>query len=129
MISAAPNPETVILGEWKELAWEYEISEHPIVDSTLGIVNLSSDNEECTIFHKAEKWQFLPNGQLKLFSSSLNETVNWSIKGRGNILQLKHKNGTTESYNLTNLDATNMILNFESDVHARGIAKLTFEKL
>lgn len=131
MISAAPSPESVIVGEWKELAWEYEK-----VNKTNDSVIVKSITDEMRkelaqdlIIHEAETWVFMNNRKLKLVSSDgLEKIVNWRIKGRGNILQIKHDELTVENYNLTQLDDDSMVLNIELDVQARGIAKLTFEK-
>lgn len=131
MITTTNNPENIIVGEWKELAWEYEKVDK--VDSS-GF-DFTSDNikeavAQHLVIHQAEVWTFLPNGRLKLQSNGEEKVVTWRIKGRGNILQLKHdNNNTVENYNLTLLDNNSLVLNFEADIQARGIAKLTFEKI
>ncbi|CAN5471234.1 hypothetical protein BH23BAC1_BH23BAC1_20550 [soil metagenome] len=131
LINISPSPEILILGEWKELTWEYEK------------VNKTGDNivyknipdevkksiEENLVIHEAETWEFLPRGKLRLSGDNIDKTVDWRIKGRGDILQLKYEDGLTEDYILTQLNDEVMYLNFETDVQARGIAKLTFEKI
>ena len=80
------------------------------------------------LIHEAETWKFLSNGKLVLKAGENERLVDWKIKGRGNILQLKYDDNVVENYNLTELDNNTMILNFDSEIQARGIAKLTFEK-
>ncbi|MFN3918078.1 MAG: hypothetical protein ACK4K0_10085 [Flavobacteriales bacterium] len=131
LINLSSSPETQILGEWNELTWEYERVNLTGADS-LDRKAITEDVKELIgqdlVIHQAEKWVFLPNGRLKLISENEEKTIRWRLKGRGHILQLKYSNDTVENYSLTELDKKRMVLNFESDVHARGIAKLTFEK-
>lgn len=132
MITTSENPENKILGEWKELEWEYEKVDK--LEKKNIINEFSSDNireaiSEHLVFHQAETWVFLPNGRLKLQGPQSETIVSWRIKGRGNILQLKHENSIVENYNLTQLDNNKLVINFEADIQARGIAKLTFEKI
>ncbi len=133
MISMAPSPESVILGDWNELAWEYErvnkSDEYDIPKNKIITNDIKSMIGKHLVIHEAETWTFLPNGRLRLSGNGTEKTVNWRIKGRGNILQLKHADNIIENYNLTALNEDSMVLNFESDIQARGIAKLTFQKI
>ncbi|WP_333695690.1 hypothetical protein [Flavobacterium sp.] len=126
---SSQSPEKTIVGNWSELSWEYER------------VNLNESNQtkeispevkkiigQHLLIHEAEVWQFLPNGKLILKAGTEERIVDWKIKGRGHILQLKYENNIIENYNLTELGAHKMVLNFDSEIQARGIAKLTFEK-
>jgi hypothetical protein len=128
LISLSQSPEKKIVGQWKELSWEYERvnklgnSSKEITDDVKKIIG------QHLLIHEAETWQFLPNGKLLLQAGENEKLVSWKIKGRGNILQLKYDNQVIENYNLTELDNNTMILNFDSEIQARGIAKLTFEK-
>lgn len=129
LMSFSQSPEKRIVGQWNEKSWEYER------------VNLIGDtnNKEITddvkkiigqhlLIHEAEIWQFLPNGKLILKAGESERLVDWKIKGRGHILQLKYDDNVVENYNLTELNKNRMVLNFDSEIQARGIAKLTFEK-
>ncbi|GGD32406.1 hypothetical protein [Flavobacterium orientale] len=128
-ISLSQSPEKKIVGQWNELSWEYE---------RVDMVN-DTNNKEITddvkkiigqhlLIHEAETWKFLSNGKLVLKAGENERLVDWKIKGRGHILQLKYDNDVVENYNLTELNNNVMVLNFDSEIQARGIAKLTFEK-
>lgn len=128
LIRSAPNPEQAILGEWKESGWYYErVSSVKDKRSQQAAGNLGQE----VISHKAEIWSFKPNGQLLLSKANKlgYEVVSWSIKGRGNILELKYNDGRREHYDLTALAADSMTLNFELDTQIKGLAKLTFDRL
>ena len=130
-LRTAVNPEKTIVGEWKEMDWEYEKTDKFLGSS--GIGKSISDLEKAEIakdlvIHQAETWTFEPNGNLKLKNEKNAKSVKWVLKGRGHILQLKYDKGTTENYFLTHLDDHRMVLNLELDNQARGIAKLVFTK-
>jgi hypothetical protein len=129
LMSFSQSPEKKIVGLWSEKSWEYErvnkvgdTNSKEITDDVKKIIG------QHLLIHEAETWQFLPNGKLLLKSGSTERLVDWKIKGRGHILQLKYDDNIVENYNLTELDNNTMILNFDSEIQARGIAKLTFEK-
>ena len=132
LISMSNNPENTIRGEWEELIWEYEkvdINEKSNL-SFNSISNYVKDKiGENLIIHKAEQWKFLPNGKLILKGKEASKEVFWCMKGRGNILEIKYDNQNVEYYNVTELGNDKMILNFDTDVHTRGIARLTFKKI
>lgn len=133
VIQAAPSPEKEIVGSWKELTWEYERFDGFQKDTDFPITESDYLKEvigQELMIHQSETWHFLPDGYLILKSNTADDkVVKWRLKGRGHILQLKYKNNHTENINLTKLSNDQMVLNFESEVQARGIAKLTFEKI
>lgn len=132
LISMSNNPENIIEGQWKELAWEYEkVDKNDTVKSDFHNVSdyVKDVVGENLIIHKAESWTFKPNGKLILKGSNYSKEVNWTIKGRGNILEIKYDNNNCEHYSLTELSDNKLVLNFDTDTHTRGIARLTFEKI
>ncbi|MGG7036688.1 MAG: hypothetical protein ACI7YS_16045 [Flavobacterium sp.] len=133
LISMANSPEATIEGEWKELVWEYEK-----VDKVNDTTKADYDNVsyyvkdvvgQNLVIHKAEKWIFCPNGKLLLQGNDYSKEISWKIKGRGNILELKYDNNNVEHYSLTELSDDKLVLNFDTNTHTRGIARLTFEKI
>lgn len=132
MISSSKSPETKIKGEWSELAWEYEkVDKNEGADS-----NIKEDSNyvkntmgQDLVIHKAEKWKFYPDGKLILKGKKYTKEVSWCMKGRGNILELKYDDNNVEHYSLTELSDKKLVLNFDTETHTRGIARLTFEKI
>lgn len=131
LMNASESPEKLIIGSWNELEWDYEKVNIADWDKRKSepLFDLESEIGQHLLIHEAETWTFLPNGKLKLKGTNGEKIVEWSIKGRGNILQLKYDKDIKENYNMTRLSNNRMVLNFESDIQARGIAKLTFEKV
>lgn len=132
LVSMSNNPENTIKGEWKELVWEYEkVDDNDTINKEFKTVSeyIKDNAGENLIIHKAEKWIFKPNGKLTLQGKNTSKEVNWTIKGRGNILEIKYNNNNFEYYNLTELSENKLVLNFDTENHTRGIARLTFEKI
>lgn len=126
------SPEQLILGSWKEFSWEYEKAYSP---ATLKVMNRDTISQSVKdelgrhlIIHSAETWDFNPDGTLVLHGSDTTKQVKWKLKGRGHILELEYANQVIEHYNLTELNENTMVLNFDSDIQVKGIAKLTFNK-
>lgn len=132
LISMSNNPENIIEGQWKELVWEYEkVDKNDTITNDYDNVSdfVKDVVGENLVIHKAESWTFKPNGKLILKGSNYSKEVNWTIKGRGNILEIKYDNNNCEHYSLTELSDNKLVLNFDTDTHTRGIARLTFEKI
>lgn len=132
LISMSNNPENIIEGQWKELVWEYEkVDKNDTITNDYDNVSdfVKDVVGENLVIHKAESWTFKPNGKLILKGSNYSKEVNWTIKGRGNILEIKYDKNNCEHYSLTELSDNKLVLNFDTDTHTRGIARLTFEKI
>jgi hypothetical protein len=131
MTGMSGNPEKKIEGEWKEATWEYEKADkNDTVNADFKNVSgyvkeIASQN---LVIHKAEKWTFMPGRKLILEGKDTTKELTWTIKGRGNILELKYNDHTAEHYTLTELSNDKLVLNFNTNTDIRGIARLTFEK-
>lgn len=132
VVENVPSPEERIRGRWEEQKWEYEKVDKKRSDPE-SYKHISEDVKhdigQNLVIHKAETWIFLPNRTVRLIGEKTEKTVMWRITGRGHILQFKYDNDTVENYDLTELDENTMVLNFDTEIQARGIAKLTFKKV
>ena len=126
MLLASPSEH--IEGSWKEISWEYEKSDNRNVDKKISDAIKTEICKEL-IIHEAEVWNFLPNGNLELISDDNNEILSWTMKGRGNILKLSHDSNKIEHYNIQVLNNNKLVLYFNTDIQAKGIVKMTFEKI
>ncbi|MBL7876921.1 MAG: hypothetical protein JNL53_14730 [Cyclobacteriaceae bacterium] len=126
------SPEEQLIGVWNEQSWEYEKvysrnDQRAIASDTVS-QSVKDQLGKHLVIHSAETWRFTPDGQLILTGLDTVKTVRWKLKGRGRILQLEYSNQKIENYNLTELTNNKMVLNFDSDVQVRGIAKLIFNR-
>lgn len=126
------NPENLLIGEWEEIGWEYEkIDPSPETYTiSIGAIDQQQKSEisQNLVIHKAEKWQFRPTGEIKLIKQNgTMESLEWRIKGRGNILKLIY-GSKNEHYQIQKLNPKLMEIHFNSDLQARGIVKMTFQK-
>ncbi|MBX2897793.1 MAG: hypothetical protein KF763_20290 [Cyclobacteriaceae bacterium] len=128
------SPEKLILGAWAEKAWQYEKVNKPNElhrkhnPDTIA-QSVKDQLGKHLIIHSAETWHFLANGKLVLRGADTVKEVSWKVKGRGHILELEYANHIIEHYNITELTPTRLVLNFDSDIQVKGIAKLTFDNL
>jgi hypothetical protein len=128
------SPETLIIGTWNERSWQYERVQTPsdlkrLQSQDTMAQSVKDQLGKHLVIHSAEVWQFNRDGSLLLHGRDTTKQVRWKLKGRGHILQLEYANKVIEHYNLTELTPTSMALNFDSDIQAKGIAKLTFDNL
>lgn len=126
------SPEQSILGTWREQSWEYEKAYNRTAKKAFRADTVSQRVKDQLgrhlIIHFAEQWDFNPDGTLMLVGADTTKQVSWKLKGRGHILELEYANHVIEHYNLTALNETTMVLNFDSDIQVKGIARLTFTK-
>jgi hypothetical protein len=130
VFSHSAYPETAILGEWKEISWVYDrnnadekVKQEIGTDERIDIANH-------LVVHEFENWTFMKNYRIKLHEQSGKEHLaKWRLKDRGRILTLLNDDGTTEVYSVESLRKDELVLHFETDVHARGIVKITLKKI
>jgi len=121
--NSSPNEE--LLGKWEEVSWHYEkapqrtgkeISSDQLTEITKNL-----------IIHEAEIWEFKPNGNAILYNKDSAEKLTWTLKGRGHILKLNHKN-SSEYYQLYHVSEDKLVVHFHTELQAKGIVKMTFQK-
>ncbi len=133
LLSFQESPEISILGEWKEVSWEYEKID-TIGKKGAGFDYMVTDHikdqiSKDLIIHKAETWRFEENETLEMKGVKSSKSLHWTLKGRGNILQLNDSKDIVEHYQIQELSSTRMVLHFNFDMQVRGIVKMTFERI
>ncbi len=131
LFSFQESPESEIIGDWKEVSWEYEKVDSLVNDDFDYRIteHIKEQLRESIIFHNAEIWEFEDKEILKMHAADQSTTLNWKLKGRGNILQLKNADNRMEFYEIRELTSDRMVLHFSFDMQIRGIVKMTFEKI
>lgn len=130
VFSHSNYPEKAIVGEWKEVSWVYDrnnINEK---------VKQEIDTREREyianhlVIHQFENWTFGKNYSIKLHEQNGKEyRAKWRLKDRGRILTLTNEDGTHETYSVESMKKNELVLHFDTDVHARGIVKITLKKI
>jgi hypothetical protein len=125
----AKSPERILVGSWEEVAWEFE---RVNIDASLIDNNFEKMQRDeiykDLIIHNAEIWEFSPDKKLFLNNND-DSNINWAIKGRGHILELKHGNSKSESYQVLSLTDDELVVFHNFDLQIRGIVKMTFKKI
>ncbi|MCE7053348.1 hypothetical protein LZF95_01580 [Algoriphagus sp. AGSA1] len=132
LLSFQESPEIQLLGEWKEVSWEYEKLDSLISDESFDYMltdHIKSQISKNLIIHKAEIWNFVDEHTLQMKNNDSQNSLKWTLKGRGNILQIHGSEGIMEYYVIQELSADRMVLHFSFDMQLRGIVKMTFERL
>lgn len=124
------SPEKLIVGTWKEKAWKYERVGTPGDLKNKDTVSQAVKDQlgKHLVIHSAERWEFKPGGVLTLTGNNSEKKVKWKLKGRGHILELEYADHIIEHYNITEITENTLVLNFDSDIQVKGIAKLIFQK-
>ncbi len=122
-------PEQAIIGEWKEVSWVYDRNNDDAkVKQELDESERSSVANHLVV-HEFENWTFRPNYKLKLHERSGKEhIIKWRLKDRGRVLTLLNNDGTHEVYSVETLKKDELVLHFDTDVHVRGIVKITLRR-
>ncbi|WP_425639894.1 hypothetical protein ACPUEN_09080 [Algoriphagus yeomjeoni] len=132
LLSLQESPTSNILGEWKEISWEYEKLDSILrKDNSFDYMvtdHIKEQISENLIIHKAETWKFTDDETLEMQGSETQKSLHWTLKGRGNILQIDGAN-LMEHYEIQELSSDRMVLHFNFDMQVRGIVKMTFEKI
>ncbi len=85
-----------------------------------------------TIFipHECARWEFDKNQQLYVTDyQGRRAKANWSLKSRGDLLEIKCMGGKLQDLTIERLDDTEMVLYYHSDLQIRGIIKMTLKKI
>lgn len=130
VFSHADYPERAILGEWREVSWVYDRNDQ---NQKVKQEIHSDEREDIAnhlVIHQFENWTFRKDYSIKLHERSGNEHLaKWRLKDRGRILTLMNADGTHEAYSVSSLKKDELVLHFDTDVHARGIVKITLKKI
>jgi len=134
MILQEKSPDEKIIGKWREVTWEYEMVNRNKKNHQLPAKEITENGREQIakelIIHEAETWQFLPNGTLLLHKKTGKPTkLGWKLKGRGHVLKLHYNDLKTEYYDLSDLTGNKMTLYIDIEIQAKGIVRMTFEKI
>lgn len=123
-------PEKAIVGEWKESSWVYDRNnDHSKVKQEIGAEE-RYDIANHLVIHEFENWTFHNDYSIRLHERNGKEHhAKWRLKDRGRILTLMNDDGTNEVYSIETLKKNKLVLHFETNVHVRGIVKITLKKI
>lgn len=134
LINRQDSPDKRIIGTWREVSWSYELVNTNTAKTHISGKEIREDAQEQIarelIIHEAETWEFKKNGNLILRKKGRKPSVlRWTLKGRGHVLQLDHEDHSKEFYDVSDVDQKRLILYVDIEIQAKGIVKMTFEKL
>lgn len=134
LTAGATSPDSLLVGTWQETSWEYEKTDLARPADSLTGKEISEGVKRMIaqdmIVHRSEKWQFGPDGSLRLLEGTAPvRRLNWKMKGRGHVLLLRYNDRLEESYTVARLTENQLVLHFYTEMQARGIARITFTRI
>ncbi|PRD54509.1 hypothetical protein [Sphingobacterium gobiense] len=128
VIRHAENPERLIQGQWVEKEWRLEkdnagADEESQIQSGLKKEILRNVED----LHLGV-WHFSEDGSLKSASSAEGSNMEWFIKGRGHVLELRRDGKPIESFQIQQINRDRLVLHLNFDLQVKGIIEIVLEK-
>ncbi|SUJ01519.1 Uncharacterised protein [Sphingobacterium spiritivorum] len=123
------SPEKLIQGEWEEVGWYFEKSDYNNkTSSQSGYINEQMKLEifDQVVPYHMNVWHFAENGSI--LSEQDTDSLQWYIKGRGHILELRKDGRKIESFQIQNLTRDKMELHFNLDLQVKGVVKIVLKR-
>jgi len=122
------SPERLIQGEWVETAWRLEKDN---VSSTAGEQLQAGLRKE--ILQNVENlhlgvWRFDEDGTLQSATTAQKSEMEWIIKGRGHVLELRRAGKTVESFQIQQISKDRLVLHLNFDLQVKGIIEIVLER-
>jgi len=123
------SPEKLIQGEWEEVGWYMERADHK--NDMIPSGNYIDEQIKAEIFDHVipfhmDVWYFEEDGRIQ--ANQYAKRLEWYIKGRGHILELRKDGKTIESFQIHNLTKDQMELHFNLDLQIRGVVKIVLKR-
>ncbi|MFZ4861117.1 hypothetical protein ACL9RF_02940 [Sphingobacterium sp. Mn56C] len=124
------SPERLIQGEWVETTWRIE------KDNAAKAIDLESPLyqnlkqeilRDVQLLHRGV-WRFSDNGKLQSNKGNNSESLEWFIKGRGHILELKRNGKSIESFQIQTINQNKLVLHLNFDLQVKGIMEIVLER-
>ncbi|MBD1432768.1 hypothetical protein H8B06_08035 [Sphingobacterium sp. DN00404] len=122
------SPERLIQGEWVEKEWRLEkdnISASSDLQLQVGLKKEILRNVED--LHLGI-WKFYEDGTLQSETSEQNSEIEWFIKGRGHVLELRKAGKQIESFQIQQISRDRLVLHLNFDLQVKGIIEIVLER-
>ncbi|NGM66918.1 hypothetical protein [Sphingobacterium sp. SGR-19] len=128
VIRHAESPERLIAGDWVETDWRLEKDNASPVEELQVQSGLKKE-----ILRNVEDlhlgiWRFEKDGSLKSPSSAKSDSIEWFIKGRGHVLELRRDGRTIESFQIQQINDRKLVLHLNFDLQVKGIIEIVLER-
>ena len=132
-VGSGARPEVMLMGEWQEVFWTYEMvdgtSHTPDAGTSLS-EELRNEITRGMVIHESETWRFGPGAALVLQKAGQrNDTLQWKLKGHGQMLELVFGDRHQEVYNIRELKEDELVLQFNNDMIARGVVRIILKRV
>ena len=120
----AESPERLIQGEWIEKGWRLEKDNATVVQESELKKEILQHVEEVHL----GIWDFQEDGRLSSSMPVEDDEIEWFIKGRGHILELRRNGRTIESFQIQEITRSKLVLHLNFDLQVKGIIEIVLER-
>lgn len=124
------SPERLIEGKWEERAWSLEKDNAGKEIESNGYLQANLRRE---ILKNIEDlhfgtWSFNQDGSLTSGDPKSGE-LEWLIKGRGHILEIRRAGVQVESFQIQQISADKMVLHLNFDLQVKGVIEIVLQRM
>ncbi|TYP96186.1 hypothetical protein BC792_10785 [Sphingobacterium allocomposti] len=124
------NPERLIQGEWVEKDWRLEKANATPASASTSELQERLKRE---ILQNIEDlhlgvWRFYKDGTLESAEAGQGNGLEWVIKGRGHVLEVRKDGKTVESFQIQQISKDKLVLHLNFDLQVKGIIEIVLER-
>jgi len=127
-IISLQSPERLIQGTWKEKEWYIEKGE----TTGFGIINQQALRNEILSDLQLSHfgiWDFQKDKLTTYDMAQQSSSVDWLIKGRGHILELRRAGQRIETFQIQQINDDLLELHLNFDLQVKGVMKIVLERV
>jgi len=122
------SPEKLIQGEWVEKEWRLEKEDlHGTDDLQIQAALRKEILRNVEDLHLGI-WKFYENGTLRSTTPEQGSEIEWFIKGRGHVLELRREGKQIESFQIQQISKDRLVLHLNFDLQVKGIIEIVLER-
>ncbi len=124
------NPERLIQGEWVEKEWRLEKDNASPELASNSQLQEGLRKEILRDFEELHLgvWKFKKDRSLQSADSNQNNNIEWLIKGRGHVLELRKEGKPIESFQIQQISDNKLVLHLNFDLQVKGIIEIVLER-
>ncbi len=124
------NPERLIEGEWVEKEWSLEKDNASAELASNSQLQEGLRKEILRDFEELHLgvWKFERNRLLLSADSNQDSKIEWLIKGRGHVLELRKDGRHMESFQIQQISQDKLVLHLNFDLQVKGIIEIVLER-
>ncbi|MDR2282343.1 MAG: hypothetical protein LBE37_04005 [Sphingobacterium sp.] len=125
---SSKSPELLIQGTWREKEWNIEKGNDTATTNVIASGLREEILKDLELLHYGI-WDFNDNRLTTYDMKQAGTSVEWLIKGRGHILELRREGKRIETFLIQQIDENTLELHLNFDLQVKGIMKIVLERV